>query len=47
MIGDLYAYVTEDHVQTAIENDQNLAKCRENGCEMILIDGEYKVEPAN
>ena len=25
----------------------NLAKCREHGCEVILIDGEYRVELAN
>lgn len=25
----------------------NLAKCREHGCEVILIDGEYQVELAN
>ena len=29
------------------DNAENLAKCRENGCEVILIDGEYKVELAN
>ena len=28
------------------ENAENLEKCRESGCEYILIDGEYRVEPA-
>ena len=29
------------------DNAANLAKCREHGCEVILIDGEYKVELTN
>ena len=29
------------------DNAANLAKCREHGCEVILIDGEYKVELPN
>ena len=28
------------------DNAANLAKCREHGCEFILIDGEYRVELA-
>ena len=29
------------------DNAANLAKCREHGCEVILIDGEYRVELTN
>ena len=29
------------------DNAFNLAKCREHGCQVILIDGEYKVELPN
>ena len=29
------------------DNAANLAKCREHGCEVILIDGEYKVDLPN
>ena len=29
------------------DNTANLAQCREYGCEVILIDGEYKVELPN
>ena len=29
------------------DNAANLIKCREHGCEVILIDGEYKVELPN
>ena len=29
------------------DNAANLAKCREHGCEVILIDGEYKIELPN
>ena len=29
------------------DNAVNLASCREHGCEVILIDGEYQVELTN
>ena len=29
------------------DNAVNLAKCREHGCEVILIDGEYQVDLLN
>ena len=29
------------------DNAANLAKCREHGCEVILIDDEYRVELTN
>lgn len=29
------------------DNAANLAKCREHDCEVILIDGEYRVELTN
>ena len=29
------------------DNAANLAKCREHGCEVILIDNEYRVELPN
>ncbi len=52
--GDIksHASVIEDRVDDSWlnaealirENGQNLAACRQNGCEYILIDGEYKPE---
>ena len=29
------------------DNAENLARCREHGCEVLLIDGEYQVELPN
>ena len=49
-----YANVVENRISDGLcleellqDNAANLARCREYGCEVILIDGEYKVELPN
>ena len=49
-----YANVVENRISDGLclealirDNAENLAKCRQHGCEVLLIDGEYKVELPN
>ena len=49
-----YAHVVEKRISDGVcleellrDNAANLEKCREHGCEVLLIDGEYKVELRN
>ena len=49
-----YANVVENRISDGLclealirDNAENLAKCREYGCEVLLIDGEYQVELPN
>ena len=49
-----YANVVENRISDGLclealirDNAENLAKCREHGCEVLLIDGEYQVELPN
>ena len=49
-----YASVVENRISDGLcleellrDNAANLARCREYGCKVILIDGEYKVELPN
>ena len=49
-----YANVVENRISDGLclealirDNAENLAKCREHGCEVILIDDEYHVELPN
>ena len=49
-----YANVVENRISDGLclealirDNAENLAKCRQHGCEVLLIDGEYQVELPN
>ena len=49
-----YANVVENRISDGLclealirDNAENLARCREHGCEVLLIDGEYQVELPN
>ena len=49
-----YANVVENRISDGLclealirDNAVNLARCREHGCEVLLIDGEYQVELPN
>ena len=49
-----YANVVENRISDGLclealirDNAENLAKCRAQGCEVLLIDGEYQVELPN
>ena len=49
-----YANVVENRISDGLclealirDNAVNLAKCRQHGCEVLLIDGEYQVELPN
>ena len=49
-----YANVVENRISDGLclealirDNADNLARCREHGCEVLLIDGEYQVELPN
>ena len=49
-----YANVVENRISDGLclealirDNAENLARCREYGCEVLLIDGEYQVELPN
>ena len=49
-----YANVVENRISDGLclealirDNAENLARCRQHGCEVLLIDGEYQVELPN
>ena len=49
-----YANVVENRISDGLclealirDNAENQARCREHGCEVLLIDGEYQVELPN
>ena len=49
-----YANVVENRISDGLclealirDNAENLARCREHGCEVLLIDDEYQVELPN